>query len=190
MKRNSKRNEQRPWGKDIQGRGAKRRKPKMLESLSGPDALSILKMLAERDTSFAEAIDAAAEELLTGVEVESVAADVRSALESLEPEDVWDRSGRTREGYVEPSEAAWEIFDEALRPFRQELEKYLNLAMAEEADRQCQGILKGIHDKAVKEALNRIRNGAGVRARCAAAQTLTVGLAGGYLVGRMDGDRP
>lgn len=41
---------------------------------------------------------------------------------------------------------AWEIFEEALQPFRQEIEKYRKLAMFREADRHCRGILKGIYD--------------------------------------------
>ena len=122
------------------------RKSKALESLSGADALSILKMLAERDSRFAGAIDAAAHELLSDVDAERLSAEVKDALECLEPEDVWDHSGRTRDGYVEPSEAAWEVFDEALQPFREEMEKYQKLAMTKEADRHCQGLLKGIYD--------------------------------------------
>ena len=41
---------------------------KILESITGSDALSILKLLAERDEKLVEVIDAAARELLGQVE--------------------------------------------------------------------------------------------------------------------------
>jgi hypothetical protein len=47
---------------------------------------------------------------------------------------------------VEPGEAAWEVFDEALRPFRDDARKYRRLSMLREAELACQGILKGIYD--------------------------------------------
>jgi hypothetical protein len=60
-----------------------------MESLSGTGALSILKILAERQAGFAEAIDAEAEELLGEVDVESLAAEVKDVLGCLDVEDVW-----------------------------------------------------------------------------------------------------
>ncbi|MEW6442580.1 MAG: hypothetical protein AB1640_16705 [bacterium] len=118
----------------------------ILESLTGSDALSILKILAERHDKLAQEIDAIAEELLPNVDVEELAADVKGALELLDVEDVWDRSGERRDGYVDPGDAAWQMFDEALDPFRHEIEKYRKLSMLKEVNLYYQGILKGIHD--------------------------------------------
>jgi hypothetical protein len=117
-----------------------------LESLSGADALAILKLLVERHDNLTQVIDAVAEELLREVDVEGLGADVKDALEFLEVEDVWNRSGASRDGYVDPGEAAWEMFDETLQPFRQDVEKYRKLSMFKEANLCYQGILKGIHD--------------------------------------------
>ena len=121
-------------------------KPRILESLTGSDALSILKILAERHDNLAKEIDTIAEELLREVDVEDLAADVKDALEFLDVEDVWDRSGQRRDGYVDPGDAAWEMFDEALEPFRRDIEKYRRLCMLTEVNLYYQGILKGIHD--------------------------------------------
>ena len=41
-------------------------------------------------------------------------------LDSIEVEEVWDRSGRTRNGYVEPTEMAFQMSEEALDPFIEE----------------------------------------------------------------------
>jgi hypothetical protein len=122
------------------------RKPQMLDSITGTDALAILKVLAERHENLAQEIDAVAKELLSHVEMDEVAANVQMELEGLHVEDVWERSGATREGYVDPGEAAWEMFAEALKPFQDEVDKYNQLSMLEEAALTCQGLLKGIYD--------------------------------------------
>lgn len=121
------------------------RKPQVLESITGTDALAILQVLAERHEHLAQEIDAVAKELLSRVEMDDVAAHVQMELECLHVEDVWDRSGATRDGYVDPGEAAWEMFEEALKPFQDEMEKYKQLSMQEESALICQGLLKGIY---------------------------------------------
>ena len=55
---------------------------RILESLTGSDALSILEILADRDAGLAREIDAVAGELLGEVNVAGVAANVKDELES------------------------------------------------------------------------------------------------------------
>jgi hypothetical protein len=119
---------------------------KILESITGSDALSILKLLAERDDKLVEVIDATARELLGQVDAEDVATDVQMELEFLDVEEVWDRSGATRDGYVDPGDAAWQMFEDALKPFEDAIEKYKRLSMSTQARSYCEGILKGIYD--------------------------------------------
>ena len=64
----------------------------------------------------------------------------------LDVEDVWDRSGAKRNGYVDAGETAWEMFEAAFEPFREEMEKYRQLSMLERTDAVCLGILKGVYD--------------------------------------------
>jgi hypothetical protein len=75
----------------------------LLESLSGSDALSILKILADRDERLASEIDAVAGELLGEVNVAEVAASVKDELESLDVDDVFDKSGARRDGGPAPA---------------------------------------------------------------------------------------
>ena len=119
---------------------------KILESITGSDALSILKLLAERDDKLMEVIDATARELLGQVDAEDVATDVQMELEFLDVEEVWDRSGATRDGYVDPGDAAWQMFEDALKPFEDAIEKYKRLSMSTQARSYCEGILKGIYN--------------------------------------------
>ena len=50
-------------------------------------------------------------EILSAVNVDEIAANVQRALELLQVEDVWARAGANREGYVEPGDVAWEMFE-------------------------------------------------------------------------------
>jgi hypothetical protein len=122
------------------------RRPNTLESITGTDALAILKVLAARNENLAQEIDAVAKELFSHVEIDEMAANVQMELESLHVEDIWDRAGAKRNGYVDPGDAAWEVIEEALKPFRDEVDKYKQLSMLQEAHLACQGILKGIYD--------------------------------------------
>ena len=121
------------------------RETKTFESLSGSDALAILKILSDRSAKLAQEIDAIARELLSHVNMDEVAANVQMELEFIDVEDVWDKSGATSRGYVDPGDAAWEMFEEALEPFQKEMDKYKQLSMLKEAEITCQGMLKGIY---------------------------------------------
>ena len=119
-------------------------KSEILESITGSDALSILNALAQRDEKIKTTIEKIAVDILSAVNVDEIAANVQRALEWLQVEDVWARAGANREGYVEPGDVAWEMFEEALRPFRDDVVKYKKLSMPKEAALYCLGILKGI----------------------------------------------
>ena len=120
--------------------------PEILRSITGSDALLILNALAQQDEEIRKTIEKTAQEILSTVDADEIATEVKMELEFLQVEDVWDRAGATRDGYVDPGDAAWEMFEEALRPFREEVGKYKKLSMLKEARFYCQGILKGIYE--------------------------------------------
>ena len=122
-----------------------KQKKKVLDRINEHDALLILKALANEDRSIARRIEQIALEYLRDIDVESVASQVYHALEGIEVEDLWEQSGSTRYGYVEPSDRAWEMFEEALEPFTNEMNKYFDLSLDNEAKNYCMGILKGIN---------------------------------------------
>ena len=120
-------------------------KSEILETITGSDALSILNALAQQDEKIKTTIEKTAMEILSVVDVDEIAATVQGELELLQVEDVWARAGANREGFVEPGDVAWEMFEEALSPFRDDVEKYKKLSMPKEAALYCLGILKGIY---------------------------------------------
>lgn len=135
----------------MDGKGEKRSttedKPgkETLDKINANDAFAILKILADEDTNIAKRIEQIAMEYMSGVDIGDIASQVYYDLDSIKVEDVWDQSGSTRYGYVDPTEKAWEMFEETLDPHIEELKKYRALSMPTEAKSYCMGILKGIY---------------------------------------------
>jgi len=117
----------------------------IIDHISPTDALSILRTLADSDEGLAQRIAEIAMAHLSEVDLEEVAAVLYDELDALEVEEVWDRAGRTRHGYVEPGEAADQMIEEVLDSFLEELTKYQNLGMNTEANRMCMGLLLGLY---------------------------------------------
>jgi phosphoribosyl-ATP pyrophosphohydrolase len=128
----------------------------ILDKINADDGLAILKKLAEEDASLLKRVEDAALEYFKEVVVEDIADEVFWELDSLEVEDVWDQSGTTRYGYVDSGEKAWEMFEDAIEPYLQELKKCQDLKLDEEAKKYCMGILKGIY-KFEKESENEFK---------------------------------
>ena len=118
----------------------------IIDQLSGGDALAILKTLARGDERLAARITEIATEHLSDVEPQAIATLLLLDLSFLEVEEVWDRAGPTRHGYVDPGEAADEMVQEVLDPYLEELKKYHNLGMSTEANRMCMGLLLGLYE--------------------------------------------
>jgi hypothetical protein len=123
---------------------------RILVGLSIEQARAVLRALAQDPQLAPRILQTAQAEIATHSphspdDADAIAEEVLWALESLEVEEVWDRAGPKRDGYVETSEAAGEMLSEALRPFRDEMARYNNLGMADEAMYTCLGILSGLY---------------------------------------------
>jgi len=120
-------------------------KNKIMDEISAKYAYEILNRLADEDAKISKRIEELAFEYLREVNPGDVADSIFHDLDSLEVEDVWDKSGGTRHGYVDPYELASEMFEDVLEPYLEELRKFQKLSMDEEAKLHCMGILKGIY---------------------------------------------
>ena len=58
---------------------------------------------------------------------------------------IWCQA-RRRDGYVSTGETAWQRFEAALDPFREDMLKYQQLSMLAQAEAIYLGTLKGIYD--------------------------------------------
>jgi hypothetical protein len=117
----------------------------IIDHLSPTDALSILRTLAASDEQLALRIAEIATAHLSEVDPEEVAAVLYDELDALEVEEVWDRAGPKRHGYVDPGEAADEMVEEVIEPYLEEIKKYQELGMNTEANRMCMGLLLGLY---------------------------------------------
>lgn len=118
----------------------------IVNNLSPDDALFILKSLASDDLSLATRVAEMALVHLAEVDLEAIAAELYDALEALKVEEVWDRAGKTRDGYVETGEAADQMIEEVLEPFLDEMKKYQTMGLTLEARHMCMGMLLGLYD--------------------------------------------
>lgn len=135
----------------------KEEREKILNDISSKYAYEFLTRLANEDANISERIKELALEYLVEVDLDDIAENVFYDLNHLQVEDVWDNSGGTRHGYVDPNELASEMFEEAIEPYVEEMRKCLTLLRYEEAALHCQGILKGIY-KFEKEATTEFKD--------------------------------
>jgi hypothetical protein len=117
----------------------------IIDHLSPTDALAILRTLADSDEQLARRIAEIATAHLSEVDPEEVATVLYDELSFLEVEEVWDRAGPKRHGYVDPGEAADQMIEEVIGPYLEELKKYQELGMNTEANRMCMGLLLGLY---------------------------------------------
>lgn len=117
----------------------------IIDNLTLGDALAILQKLAASDEQLAERIVEMAMTQLSRVDPEEIAAVVYDALDALEVEEVWDRSGATRHGYIDPAEAADQMMNEVVDPYLEEMKKYHKLGMPAQANQMCMGLLMGLY---------------------------------------------
>lgn len=87
-----------------------------------------------------------ASDLLTAISVEHVATEVESALAWLSLDALAARAGRVRgRGYMHESEAAWELVEEAIEPFRSDLDRRAAVDLLDAAANLAVGIVAGLY---------------------------------------------
>jgi hypothetical protein len=104
-----------------------------VERLKPEEATAVLRHLLEVHPELAGEAEEIARALLQQVDYEDVAVEIEDQIRALDYEDLNARAGRHEWGYVEPAQAAWEILEEALEPFREDMKRHLELGLETEA---------------------------------------------------------
>jgi hypothetical protein len=117
----------------------------IIDHLSPGDALAILRILVREDDQLVAHIAEVARSYLSSVDPEEIALDLYAELDALDVEEVWDRAGPTRHGYVEPEEASSEMIEQVVEPFLQEMTKYAQMGLHAQAKQACIGLLLGLY---------------------------------------------
>ena len=113
--------------------------------LTTEQALEVVKRLSEKGGEIREVVLLEVKNLLMAVDEDETADEVFCVLDSIDVQDCWDRSGSSRHGYTEPSEAAVELVEEELQPFYDQAKRYRELVMAEQETTYSMGVILGIY---------------------------------------------
>ncbi len=103
-------------GRRSKSAAARASKTPALDTLRVEEQAGVLELLLRSAPRLATDAERIARELLADTSVETVAEEVEWGLRSREADELQGRAGRQRYGYVEPTEAAWEILGEELDP--------------------------------------------------------------------------
>ena len=117
----------------------------VLDKLDSAEAASVLGKLLDRHSELRSEAEAIASDMLTEISPDSVADEIEEALLQFDYDDLNGRAGSHSWGYVEPSEAAGELLEEALEPFVNDMKRHLEMGLEDQAAQFCQGILLGLY---------------------------------------------
>jgi len=124
------------------GSGKKR---SALAELDSAEKGAVLEELLRSQPALRAAAERIAREQLADAEHETVAEEVESELRSLSSDELSGRAGRQRWGYVEPTEAAWELLEETVGSYERDVERLLALGMIGSAVETALGLIAGLY---------------------------------------------
>lgn len=111
---------------------------------SDAEKAAVLDGLVASDHALGQLAERVALLRLASVDIDEVADAVAAALLALDQEELLVHAGRRRYGYVEPTEAAWWLLEQAVEPWLEDTARRAGLGLAEAALRLGLGILQGL----------------------------------------------
>lgn len=118
--------------------------PGVMAALTDHEKAEILDTLITDDTTLAARAGREGRSRLARVEVADVADAVADALLGLDQEELSGHAGRTKHGYVEPTEAAWWLLEAALQPWLDDIARRARLGFSGPAGQIGLGVLAGL----------------------------------------------
>ncbi len=116
-----------------------------LDRLNGDEAATVLRLLLKRHPDLTKEIEALAKSVIGDISIEDVADEVEGAVRSLDLDDLHSRAGRHAHGYVEPSQAAVDLVEEAVMPFIEDMKRRAEAGQDAAALASCVGIVFGLY---------------------------------------------
>ncbi len=116
-----------------------------LGRLKGDEAGAVLRLLLKGHPELAKEIESLAKSVIADVSIEDVADEVEGTLRSLDVDDLYERAGPKAHGYVEPSEAAWELVEEEVAPFLDDITGRVESGQYDAALATCVGVVLGLY---------------------------------------------
>jgi hypothetical protein len=116
-----------------------------LDQIAPSELATVLRVLLAKHPDLRQEAESIAVEMVSSPDVEDVAEDVVEAVTSLGVDRLHGRAGKQRWGYVEPSEAAWELLEEGLECHLDDMKRCVALGLHDAATAICCGIVLGLH---------------------------------------------
>ena len=123
----------------------------LLDRLKPGEAATVFRRLLKAHPDLSSEADEIARSLLRQLEYEDVAAEIEDEIRALDYEDLNARAGSHKWGYVEPSEAAWEILEETVEPALDDMKRHIELGLEAEALEICKGMVLGLYRLSERE---------------------------------------
>jgi hypothetical protein len=117
----------------------------VLERLTPDESGVVLRILLERNQNLRAEAEKIAKELVASPSAEDIAEDIFEAVTSVDIDDLNSRAGKTQWGYVEPSEAAWELLEESVEDAVSDMKRRMELGLTNAALAICCGIVIGLY---------------------------------------------
>lgn len=118
----------------------------MLGSLTPGERGQVLDALIAERPELAVEAERLAAELLSSVSIDEVADEVEAALLGIPLDALGARAGRVPgRGYIHEVDAAWELVEEAVEPFRSDLERRASLGLVDAAKTLAVGMVAGLY---------------------------------------------
>jgi hypothetical protein len=118
---------------------------RLLDSLNDEQAGAVFRLLLDRHPDLRRETEEIASNLISSQSIEEIAASVLGALISVDLEALNGRAGKHSWGYVEPSEAAWELLNEALEEWVESMDRHMQCDLMIAAETLCIGLISGLY---------------------------------------------
>lgn len=124
----------------------------VLDRLTPEERTSILKSLLHRHPELQTDVEGMAVEILSTPSAGEVSEAVCSTLRSLGLDAIGGRAGRHSWGYVEPTEATWEVLHEAVEDIVADMKRRMELGLTGPAEILWRGFITGLRTAANHES--------------------------------------
>jgi hypothetical protein len=112
--------------------------------LQSKEATAVLRELLQRHPELQSETEAIAGKAIEDVSVEEVAEDASGRVLGIGLDELNGRAGGHSWGYVEPSEAAWELLEESIEDVVEDMKRRMKAGCESAAEKTCIGLVIGL----------------------------------------------
>jgi hypothetical protein len=115
------------------------------QQLKDGEAAALFRTLLTKHPELSAEAEALAASVIGGVAMDDIARETEDAVRALDLDDLNSRAGSHSYGYVEPTEAAWELIEEAVMPLIEDIQRRLDAGQPNAGLATCAGIVLGLY---------------------------------------------